>query len=174
MKTTEETWLEKMGNLNARRKTDTNFPANHTNPFYGEMIKKCFIGNSVLDVGCGGMAIKNFLSPGVKYTGIDPFPLFNEVQQMKIEDCTFPDYHFDTVYCFAVLDGVQDAAKALQQMKRVCACNIVILTGIDIEADQFHTFKITEAFLLETIGGDFRMTYKEEIRPKVFLYEFSR
>lgn len=134
---------------------------------YAGHIAKCHQGERVLDVGCGHQVIKPFVKG--EYVGIDAFPLSADVTAMKAEEMTFEDKSFDTVYCFAVLDGVEDLNLACKQIKRVCRGNIVILTGIDIEPDMYHTYKITEAFLDETFG---HASLKYWVTDKVLLAEY--
>lgn len=169
-----EVWKQKMDNLNARRVSNPGVkPCNTQIGDYKSNINKVKIGSSLLDVGCGGMPVKAVLPDTVKYVGIDPFPIKEGVVNMAIEDCTFEDNSFDTVICFACLDGTIDPSKAIQQMKRVCKNNVLLLTGIDIEPDKYHTHKITMEFLMEQFI-DFKLGYKEVLHPKVFLIEFLK
>jgi ubiquinone/menaquinone biosynthesis C-methylase UbiE len=168
-------WKQKMSNLMRRRK-EKSLKRNSITGNYKLNLSKLHIGNSVLDVGCGGMDIGKELAtrtPPPSYTGLDPFPLSADVVNGKIEDYNVPDKMYDTVLAFAVLDGVEDIDKALANMNRIAAKNIGILTGIDIEIDNCHTFKITEAMLVAGFK-DFNIHLKEELCPRVFLYDFWR
>jgi len=140
---------------------------------YRAHLSKVFIGASVLDVGCGDMGIAKHLTQDVKYLGIDAFPINDKVMKMEIENMLFDDAAFDTVLCFAVLDGVCDIDKALAQMYRVCKRNIVFLTGIGIEPDQYHTYKITEEILYAAMPRTMVM-HKEYLSPHVLLIEFQK
>lgn len=172
----ESVWLEKMGNL-MKRRASGNSARSSTNDLIGNYqrhLSKCKIGLSVLDVGCGDQTVKKYLAPGVKYIGIDPFPSVPEAKRMKIEDCSYPNKCFDTVICFAVLDGVHDLEKALVQISRVAAMNIIILTGVDIPVDQYHTYEINE-LQIDNFLPEFQKTYREELgSKKVLLLEYSR
>lgn len=173
MNVSKDHWQEKLNNLNKRRLKEvikSNYPQVDD---YNSHIHKCHIGSSALDVGCGLQIIKQHLPPHVAYTGIDPSMMVDGTINMTIEDCNFPDESFDTVYCFATLDGVQDLELTARHMKRVCKDNIVLLTGIDINPDQFHTFNITLE-VLDKLFGDMKVGYKEWITNKVLLIEYLK
>jgi ubiquinone/menaquinone biosynthesis C-methylase UbiE len=168
-------WERAMKNLIDRRKlrsaTGTHPPINKVSDCKTHL-SKVSVGRKVLDVGCGSMSIKAMLPKGTEYTGIDAFPYNDQVTHMEIEYCAFKDREFDTVICFAVLDGVRDIDRALFHIKRVCSKNIVILTGIDIEPDEFHTFKITKKYLDEQFAG-WAENYVEWLNERVVLLEYA-
>lgn len=191
-KVSENQWREKMNNLMERRKKASKKPSPPTNnPIadYKKHLSKCFVGRSVLDVGCGSQALKKCLPEGVDYIGLDPFPATNDTLKGTIEegcystissdpevtglDFEFNEKEFETVCAFAILDGSISPAKALRQMKRIAAKNIIILTGIGIEPDQYHTHKITEELLGRELG-DWNIGHKEYLAPKVLLIEYIR
>jgi hypothetical protein len=169
-------WRQKMANLMQRRKERKDKPKDpHRSAIsrYDLHITKVKVGTRVLDVGCGSMVIKNFLSPEIEYLGIDAYPVSAEVVKMEIEKCNYPDKWFNTVFAFAVLDSVYDLDEALRQIARVTKGNVLILTGLDIEPNQFHTFKVTEDKLRHAFR-DFEEGYKEFFGPKVALLEYVR
>jgi glycosyltransferase involved in cell wall biosynthesis len=175
------TWEQKAQNLIDRRAANpkkSNVKVTFSNALsdYGTHIRKCHIGKNVLDVGCGDQYIKKVLPEGTIYFGMDAYPQSKDVIRGKIEDCDLGDQCVETVYAFAMLDNVQDFKKAIEQMKRVSSKNIVILTGIGIEPDQYHTMKITEEMLYSEMekSAGFVCTYHEYLAPKVLLIEFSR
>lgn len=175
-----EVWLRAMQNLMNRRAVGGNrlgtqgdsIEARKIRDYRGHL-EKVFIGDSLLDVGCGDMSIARHLKDEVDYTGIDAFPVSPAVIKMEVEEMNFEDEAFDTVICFAVLDGVCDLEKALTQMARVCRKNIVFLTGIGIEPDQYHTYKITEHILVQNLPG-FKLGYSEFFTHNVALLEFKK
>lgn len=177
----KEVWLERMDNLNERRKTEV---IRSTYPIvddYEGHIKKCLIGKNVLDVGCGLQIIKQFLPDDVTYMGIDSFPMVEGTYKYEIEEFGeengYLENTFDTVYAFAVLDNLRDLKLGIDNMKRICSKNIVILTGIDCRVDQFHTFSISEAMLSELMEG-FTVGYKEWLVSnesiKILLIEYLK
>lgn len=175
-KVSEETWSAAMSSLMQRRaNTGYNLKNPKSDPIgdYEKHMTKCNIGRSVLDVGCGHMVIKEFLPEGIAYTGIDPFPCVPEAVEMKIESCDYPDASFDTVVCFAVLDGLNDFDKAMQNIKRIAAKNVFILTGVNIPVDKYHTFELTERDIDNALSG-MKKTYREAFNPKVLLLEYSK
>jgi len=162
-----------MNNLLERRKAGAiTSQFKHVDDYKGH-INKCYVGKTVLDVGCGSMTIKSCLPQETEYTGIDPFPVSDEVIKMNIEECDFPDNTFETLYAFAMLDNLYDLPKAVEQMKRVCTNNIVILTGVNIPPDKYHTIEIKKEELAELMNP-FKIGYIEYLHPKIMLIEFLR
>lgn len=172
-KVSKDLWAERMNNLNVRRSKEVIKNSVAGVDDYRSHINKCFIGKTVLDIGCGSQIIKSCLPPEVYYTGIDPFPIDESVINMEIENCLFQNGQFDTVYAFAMLDNVYDLEQTLFHMKRVASKNVVFLTGVNIEPDQYHTIKITEEMLIEEMKP-FTVGYKEYLHPKIMLIEFKK
>jgi len=173
MKVNKQTWVNATKNLNKRRKSaghsDDNRSLDNVIRDYKTHLKKCGVGNSVLDVGCGSMFLKSCLDEGVHYVGIDAFPIHEDAFECSIEDYTNFDFGIhDTVCAFAVLDNCRDFDKACENMKRIARKNIIILTGIGIEVDQYHTFKLEHEHF-DKAFADWNCTHKEELTPKVFL-----
>ena len=177
-KVSESEWKEAMGNLMVRRASggSTSKPAYNIAGDYKRHLTSCKPGKSVLDVGCGHMAIKQYLPKGTQYTGIDPFPCVDGVIKMKMEECSFSDKSFETVVAFAVLDGVNDFDMTMHHIARVCSRNIVILTGVEIPIDKFHTFMISELEIdAALMKQGFKKSYREELgNRKILLLEYAR
>jgi len=130
----------------------------------------------VLDVGCGEKrlmtALLEFGFDG-EYNGIDPFPVDDTVSKICIEDGTL-HRNFDTVMCFAVLDGVKDIEKTLSELNRISERSIIMLTGIGIKPDRCHTFEISLE-LLDAGLPDFKRSDKSKfLHPKVALLCYQR
>lgn len=180
-KTTKSKWESATRNLMERRTTGTkdNDKCDSIVADYGRHLRSFELGRSLLDVGCGDQSIKRLMHvnhPDVKYTGIDAFPVNEEVIEAKIETLDVKKFEaqhgkHDTVVCFAALDSMHDLVKACDNMKKLAKKNIVFLTGIDIEPDQFHTFKITEPLLMELMKG-WKVNMSNYLTPKVLLIEF--
>lgn len=169
---TKEIWIKKMTNLFSRRSKGNSSSSDRKIGDYYSHVRKCHIGQTVLDVGCGSMHLKTVLPESIKYFGIDAFPVDDSVIEAEIETYK-PTESIDTVYCFAVLDGVHDIRQALDNIKRIADKNVVILTGIDIEPDNCHTFKITEQLLGLSFDG-WKVGHKEYLAPKVLLIEYRK
>lgn len=170
------TWKEKMSNLMQRRKDrkgKTRLKSQEPISQYDLHVRKIEVGKKVLDVGCGSMIIKGFLPPETDYTGIDAYPVNADVVKMEIERCTYPELYFDTTFAFAVLDSVYNLHWALKKIAKVTKTNILILTGLDIAPNKYHTFKVTEAILNDELTG-FRQGYKEYFGKTVALIEYIR
>jgi len=176
LKATQEEWVSATANLQIRRDsyghTNDNIHVHHSLVIYKNHIERCGYGNSVLDVGCGSQALKEVLRDGTEYIGVDAFPIKDiECIHSAIED--LKGVKADTVVAYAVLDNCREFDVACQSMKRIAQKNISILTGIDIEVDKFHTFKL-QLSDFERNFSDWKCTVKEELRPKVWLLNYEK
>lgn len=174
MKVDKSVWRERMQNLINRRKVAAIKPSVSAIGDYTSHLKQIEVGKSVLDVGAGAGSLMKCLPPHtVFYTGIDPFPGDKMIQEMTIEECTFKDGQFETVVMFAALDNVMDFKKALEQIKRVASKNVLFLTGVGIDPDQYHTIKVTEQDLILEMKP-FKIGYMKYLAPKILLIEFKK
>jgi hypothetical protein len=176
MKVSNKAWTQAIQNLIDRRKkwahADDNRKLHNPVRDYKLHMIKCGHGDSVLDVGCGNQFLKTCLPEHVEYIGMDAFPIDGlDVMPGKIED--LQGIEVDTVCAFAVLDNCQDFQKACDAMKRAARNNIVILTGIGIEVDQYHTHKLELSDFTKAFEG-WQCTRSEEIQPKVWLLNYQR
>ena len=177
MKVNKQQWIDATANLKKRRAAwnniDDNIKLDKPIRNYGDHLEKCGYGNSILDVGCGSQALRKYIPEGIHYTGIDAFPVENtDSILMAIEESTFEPKSFDTICAMAVLDNCWNFDEACQKMKEIARINIIILTGINIEVDQYHTFKLQ----LEDFNRNFcdmELSYCEEISPKVYLLNYK-
>jgi hypothetical protein len=182
MKVTEQEWHEKMHNLIDRRAsvghTNDNYKTQSAVADYKSHMSKVFVGKTVLDVGCGSQYLKGCLPEGTIYHGLDAFPIDEDVFSGKIEDEKTLNFftkvkEIETVCAFAVMDNVEDFDKAMENMKAIAQKNIVILTGLNIPKDQYHTFELNIADFARMSAG-FTLTQYIDIAPKVKLIEFSK
>lgn len=176
MKVSKSKWIKATENLNERRKqsghVDDNRNIDNVIRDYKTHLLKGNVGKSVLDVGCGGQFLKKCLPDNVKYIGIDAFPIVEDTVKVAIEDLGGA-IEVDTVCAFAVLDNCRDFFKACENIKRSARKNVIILTGIGIEVDQYHTLKL-ELEDFDKAFGDWTCTHKEELQPKVYLLCYQR
>ena len=141
---------------------------------YAAHLSKCYVGESLLDVGCGDQFIKKCISPEVRYIGLDAFPISNDTFEGNIEsDEAVKLFEVETICAFAVMDNCQDFDKAIENMKLIATKNIIFLTGVNIEVDRFHTFKL-QLSDFDYRFSDWNKTYAEEIVPKVWILEYTR
>lgn len=173
MKATNEKWVKATENLmDRRRKNGVLHAATQPHQSYIDYVTKCGVGKSVLDVGCGSQTLKLCLPQGVKYYGLDAFPIPGiDLIHSAIED--LKGWKVDTVCAFAVLDNCREFNKACQVMKETAQQNIIILTGIGIDVDMYHTFRLEHADF-ERNFNDWNCTYKEEISPRVWLLNYAK
>lgn len=91
-------------------------------------------GKRVLEIGTGvGTDARTIVGMGAEYSGInvdagsceisqkalDVFKLAGEVRQASALSIPYPDATFDVVYSFGVLIVIPDAARAIQEIRRV-------------------------------------------------------
>lgn len=178
MKATKKAWKSATDNLRARQAqrqhTDDNRTAPNVLRDYKLHLQKCGFGESILDVGCGGQFLKTQIPSDVHYIGIDAFPIAGtDTLKLAIEDDEALVISVDTVCCMAVLDNCRNFDKAIENIKQIAKKNVIILTGIDIEVDQYHTFKLQLSDFSERFK-DWNQTHYEELTPKVWLLCYSR
>lgn len=174
MKVSKKEWVQATENLNKRRQSsghsDDNRSLDNAIRDYRSHLNKCGVGSSVLDVGCGSQFLKQCLDESVLYCGIDAFPIHEDALELAIENANdvFPRNGYATVCAFAVLDNCRDFYLACDNMKRIARKNVIILTGIGIEVDQYHTHKLEHEHF-DKAFEDWDCTHKEEVSPKVWL-----
>lgn len=179
MKADYDKWVQATVNLKAGRKIEIK----SDNPTYQNPVSdyrlhliKCGYGASILDVGCGRQFLKTQISESTHYIGIDAFPAegYEDVTiPIAIESDEALELSVDTVCAFAVLDNCLDFDLAVTNMKKICKKNIIILTGIGIEIDAKHTFKLEHSDF-NRVFSDWRCTHREEIQPSVWLLNYER
>lgn len=182
LKTTKENWEQATANLRNRGVRSTVGESTEAIRVrdYASHLSKCYVGESLLDVGCGDQFIKKCISPEVRYFGLDAFPVYEKPALLyetwigNIEDEKCIDlFSVETVCAFAVMDNCLDFDKAIENMKRIADKNIIFLTGVDIPVDKYHTFELKLSDF-DYRFSDWKKTYAEEIVPKVWLLEYTR
>ena len=168
----EESWKEKMGNLiNIWRKSNRPaIMAVHPSGNYALHLSKVRLGSVILDLGCGEERVRVLLPKDRTYIGVDPFPIGPDVIKCKAEELSIKA---DTIICFAMLDGCQDLVEVLKRMNECAIENIVILTGLRIAPDKFHTHWIEEGLIVSLLK-DFGCHLREEVSDKIWLFDFWR
>lgn len=179
----EQQWIDAMAALNQRRQErqslDDNEKLDQSIRNYKSHLAKCYVGKSVLDVGCGRQYLKRCLPVGTHYVGIDAFPVVPDTYKVAIDGpvcdilSDIPRMNFDTVCCFAVLDNVRDFDLACERIKVIATKNVIILTGIGIEVDKYHTHRL-EFEDFERAFGDWDNTVKHMVSNKVWLLEYTK
>ncbi len=168
-------WISATANLNERRKytgINNDIVTDGSISDYGSHLRKCRYGNSILDVGCGSQTLKKHLPDGFNYIGLDAFPLEGvDCIEGAIEDVT--EIEVDTVCAFAVLDNCRDFDAACENMKRIAQQNIIILTGIGINPDKYHTFRL-ELSDFDRCFSNWTCTHREKITNKVWLINYQK
>lgn len=142
---------------------------------YATYLNKCGYGQSVLDVGCGSQYLKQCLREYTEYIGVDAFPIdgYNTIK-VAIENDEVLQYKCDTVCAMAVLDNCQDFDKAMENIKGCANQNVIILTGINIDVDKFHTFKLQLSDFDKHFTEGWQSAHREELTPKVWLLSWRR
>lgn len=172
MKVSEQEFKDKLNNLHTRKQ---GISSEHQIN-YKDLIKRVHIGESVLDVGCGTCWLKSYLPKFVNYNALDIQDRYehqgNNVIITKIEDFK-PYVKYDTLFLFATLDGMQDLDKAFEVIRNITNENVVILTGVNIEPDIYHTHKITEEYLDSQMIG-FNKSVKVQVHNKILFLEYTK
>jgi hypothetical protein len=170
----KQEWENAAKELIARRLANPGTkPGNSILSDYKSHLEKCGYGDSVFDVGCGDQYLKTCLPPHVYYQGLDPFPVEGtDTIEGSIEDIASVFESADTLCAMAVLDNCQDFDEAIDSMKFIAKRNIIILTGIGIEPDQYHTMKLELSDFDEAFKG-WDNTVREELSPKVWLLNYN-
>lgn len=171
MKTDLENWKNKLKNLHTRQK---GISSEHQID-YKSLLKKVHIGKRVLDVGCGTCWLKNYLPKDTIYFGMDAYVKGKDILTETIEDIEVLSdvYDFETIFVFAALDGMRDLKLALSKMQYLSSKNIVILTGINIAPDIYHTHLITEEFLDSQMEG-WKKTTRVQVHPQIIFLEYTK
>lgn len=169
MKTTREEWNQKLTNLHTRTK---GISSEHQID-YPRLLKKIKIGKRVLDVGAGTRWLQHLIPGDCHYTGLDAYLGTNGNIKGAIEDLVGAGPYYDTLFVFAALDGMRDLEKAFAAMRELAKQNIVILTGVEIDPDLYHTHKITRELITEQMEG-FTCTYEEYVHPKIVFLEYTK
>ena len=171
MKTDLENWKNKLNNLHTRQK---GISSEHQID-YKSLLKKVHIGKRVLDVGCGTCWLKNYLPKDTIYFGMDAYVKGKDILTETIEDIEVLEnvYNLETIFVFAALDGMRDLKLALSKMQYLSSKNIVILTGINIATDIYHTHLITEEFLDSQMEG-WKKTTRVQVHPQIIFLEYTK
>lgn len=172
MKAKKKDWEKAIQRLNDRRQfnghNDDNILCETSVRNYKSHLEKIGVGDSILDVGCGSQFVRHCIDSNVKYFGMDAFPIVPDTIESSIESNQLESDSIDTVIAFAVLDNSRDFFLACSEMKRIAKNNIGILTGINIEVDQYHTLNL-QLSDFDKAFSDLECYHKEEITPKVYL-----
>jgi len=76
-------------------------------------------GNSVLDLGAGGMAVGNYLLPSCRYTPSDVVKRREDCLVVNLDDMTtFPEDRFDTVLMLGVMEYLRNPAEVLARIAK--------------------------------------------------------
>lgn len=169
-KVTEYVWQEKAANFQNRIAAN---PYPKKLDYYRKIVDMVTVGVSVLDVGCGDCHLSEVLPKSVqRIFNIDPFPRDQRATKLTAEALNYKiAKQYETVFCLAALDNVQDVELALKGMLHQAKNNIVIVTGIDIPnyPDALHTHRITRQDLTNVLGEP---TQEIEMSKNVWLFEW--
>ena len=179
MKADVQKWIDATANLKARRKQGVKSDnPTYQNPVadYKLHLIKCGYGKTIIDCGAGAQFLKTQIPNSIHYIPVDAFPAdgYEETTlPIAIESDEFLELSADTVCAFAVLDNCLDFDKAIYNMKQVARKNIIILTGIGIDVDIYHTHRL-EMHDFDIRFQDWNCTHREQIVPKVYLLNYDR
>lgn len=96
---------------------------------FKKIIKLCNFkkGMKILDVGCRGKQLKEYLPENINYTAVD-INSYEDVIKVDLnkDRLPFKDKTFDYVFCLEVLEHIHSPFKVLSELKRVSNGNIII------------------------------------------------
>lgn len=84
-----------------------------------------FLSGSVLDVGCGNSNLRQLLSPGCRYTGIDLFGSPDIVVNLE-EKLPFDDKSYDTTVVLDVLEHIDRIHYLIDEICRVSRKYVIL------------------------------------------------
>lgn len=103
------------------------------------------ISGDVLDVGCGEMPFRSFLSDGARYHGLDiedaaDFGMHKhpDVTLFDGQTIPFPADSWDAILCTEVLEHAADPERLVQEMLRVLRPGGIILVTVPFSARVHH------------------------------------
>ncbi len=128
------------------------------NPGRTALLDEHLIGPRVLDAGCGGGGYCEYLAQkGFEPVGIDLHDTFLETARQRfprldfraadITRLPFPDASFDSVFCFDVLEHVDDRA-ALSELIRVCSKRLIL--AVPRRGDEMLPFNLVFSTYIDT------------------------
>lgn len=172
MEVSKKDWESKLDNLHTRVKgISSEYQIN-----YKELLSNVNIGKNVLDIGCGTCWLKKYIPKDSIYTGMDAYLEGEDITTIAIEDLKIlPNTLrvFDTIFIFAAIDGMRDLKKAFDNIIALDAENVVILTGINIEPDLYHTHLITEQ-MIEDLMSPYIKSIRKQVHEKIIFLEFVK
>ncbi|MDD5155966.1 MAG: class I SAM-dependent methyltransferase [Candidatus Omnitrophica bacterium] len=115
---------------------------------------------TLLDVGCGDLFIYDKLKDRYRLTLVDYSPKHNLIGKEDVMNLSFPDKSFDIVLCQQVLEHVFDPVKAIAELKRVTAKQLVITVPYEpfftllrlLSWEKEHLWAVTPAILRFYLG----------------------
>ena len=116
----------------------------HDDPFATERIRlsvdalKAESGMRVLDVGCHTMKAKEFLPPGVKYTGLDVAIYVPDVIETNLEKPFETEEIMDRVLCLEVLEHLVQPILTLRSIRNCLKDDGIAVVSLPNEASLFH------------------------------------
>jgi SAM-dependent methyltransferase len=137
-------------------------------------------GSAVLDVGCGPTSASISLVHCAEVHVVDPlvdfhrevqpfgWEYFNSVSSGGAEELAFASESFHFVYCWNVLDHVQDADRILREITRVLVPSGELLLGAHVRSERGggppHPYKWNLETFEQRVLADFTL-----VRPAVVL-----
>ncbi len=91
---------------------------------------------TLLDIGCEDTFFYNKLKNRYIVTACDYTPENSIIKKENIQNLTFKDRSFDIVLCQQVLEHVPDPPKAIRELKRVAAKQLIV----SVPYEPFFTF----------------------------------
>lgn len=123
--------------------------------------------DTLLDIGCSDLDFYNKLNNQYKITLADYTPISDEIIKEDVQNLSFGDNKFDIVVCQQVLEHVYDPIKAIRELRRVAAKQLIITVPYEpfftlaraLVWEKNHLWAVTPAILKHYLGSpDFEAT----------------
>ena len=138
-------------------------------------------GPSVLEVGVGTGKNLTYYPPDVSITGIDLSPrmlakakkkaailnLDSDLKEMDVQQLTFPDHSFDTVFATFVFCSVPSPSQGFEELRRVCKPDGRLLLLEHMRPGNFFLgmlFDMLNPFVVRMMGANINRRTMRNIR----------
>jgi len=85
-----------------------------------------YFGDNLLDVGCSGKTLKQYIKKNIHYTGIDIKEPADVIIDLDRENLPFKDNEFDCVICSDVLEHLERLHAIFDELCRVSGKSLII------------------------------------------------
>ena len=148
-----------------------------------EMAQHIEDDESVVDLGCGQMWLRDFLAPGNTYTGVDYRQRGEDTLVCDFNQGEFPDIHADTYFVSGCLEYVVDHEAFIGDISRHCRTCIISYCCVEDFANislrrhrawknDLNRDQLVNVF--EQFGMSLKTENKTDSKNSIFVFRRSR